>query len=431
MALIANGRVTPNAFDWNGWTNGILPSIEEHSEKKLQLLRDYLILYLKILCQKNLGRRTFPITIIDGFAGGGVYSGGKDGSPLVLLRAIQEAEFEINRGRQLHLKIEATFYFVEENKDAFHCLTEQIKNSPYKTSMGVSTFLFHGRFDDHVNGIVDDIKRRHPRGGGRSIFFLDQCGYAKVLPKTVHKIHTELSHKAEFIINFAIDWLADFLNDSSDFRKIIDQFELGSLINVEELLSIKARLSDWRYLVESKFGNAFRTASGLPYFSPFYIEPADNHRGYWLLHLAPVPRARFAMTEIHWQNANGSKHYGPRGLDILGYKPTEDTSLYLKGMSFDEQTREQCQELLASDLAGLMRNRFGNGTTVQALGVHCCNDTIADTAMLKAALASLASREEIRIFSPNGNGKRSKTISDTDIIHPIQQFTLNFGTSGS
>ncbi len=122
MGVTVNAQVESKAFNWKEWQKGILPALEPHSEKKLQLLRDYLVLYLKILCQRNLGKTTFPISIVDGFAGGALYSGHKDGSPLVLLKAIEEAEFEVNRGRQIHIKIQPIFYFIEENKYAFECL---------------------------------------------------------------------------------------------------------------------------------------------------------------------------------------------------------------------------------------------------------------------------------------------------------------------
>ncbi len=308
----------------------------------------------------------------------------------------------------------------------YRALNHQIRNSIYSPTIGVSTFLFRGKFNQHIGAVLADIKRRHPRGGGRSMFFLDQCGYSKVSPKTIHKIHTELSSKAEFIVNFAIGWLADTLNDASDFKKIIADFDLSEYVNLVEILAIKARLSDWRYLIEAKFGEAFRKASGLPFFSPFYIEPVDNHRGYWLLHLAPVARARFAMTQIHWQNANGSKHYGPKGLGILGYKPDGDDTLYLNGMSFDVDTRTECKEALVTDLAKVIRSQFKDGTTVQELSIHCCNDTIADISMLKAALASLSEREDIVVLSGGGNEKRSQSINDTDIIQSNRQFRLSF-----
>ena len=35
-------------FDWKQWKSGQLPTLELHSEKKLELLRDYLVLYLQI-----------------------------------------------------------------------------------------------------------------------------------------------------------------------------------------------------------------------------------------------------------------------------------------------------------------------------------------------------------------------------------------------
>jgi len=36
-------------FYWRHWQAGNLPVLEDHSEKKLDLLRDYLVLYLELL----------------------------------------------------------------------------------------------------------------------------------------------------------------------------------------------------------------------------------------------------------------------------------------------------------------------------------------------------------------------------------------------
>ena len=80
-------------FDWKNWKKGLLPPLEPHSEGKLQVLRDYVEDYICILCSDSFGRDIFRITIVDGFAGGGVYALDKKGSPHVLLEAVETAEF--------------------------------------------------------------------------------------------------------------------------------------------------------------------------------------------------------------------------------------------------------------------------------------------------------------------------------------------------
>lgn len=83
-------------FYWKHWQSEKLPELEDHSEKKLELLRDYLVLYLEIVMKGTSGKEEQYVTLIDGFAGGGLYNGNKLGSPITILKAVEEAEARIN-----------------------------------------------------------------------------------------------------------------------------------------------------------------------------------------------------------------------------------------------------------------------------------------------------------------------------------------------
>ena len=165
------------SFMWGQWRNGSLPVLADHSRKKLQLLQDYVILYLQIVCKNVGGKETQPITFVDGFAGGGAYAGGDFGSPITLLRAVQAAEAAINVDRSRKpIRINPTFYFVEREREAFACLEHTLRVSEFAPLIGKSIHLLQGDFAVHADAIVQGIRQRHPRGGGRTIFFLDQCG---------------------------------------------------------------------------------------------------------------------------------------------------------------------------------------------------------------------------------------------------------------
>lgn len=414
----------PSSFSWSDWRDGQLPSLADHSGKKLDLLRDYIVLYLQIVCKNVGGKDTQPINFVDGFAGGGLYRDEKVGSPLVLLQAVREAEALINTTRRKKMTISPTFYFIEKNAQAFDCLVAALQAAGYGEEIGKSIKLIRGDFGENADSVVDDILVRHPRGGGRTIFFLDQCGYVQVSPRLIGRLHARLSQKSEFIVNFAIDWLNDFLSQNTGYEQILTNLDINEHVSLRELLELKDSLPDWRYVVESKIGEGLRRASGLPFFSPFYIQPEDNHRGYWLLHLAPVARARAAMTTIHWRTANRSKHYGPRGLGILSYKRDADQSLYLAGMSFNETTRVECSNLLVEDLAQVIRDDFKEGTTFKAFEEYCTNRTIADEAMLAEAIWKLVDDQTLRVTSPSGQEKRGRTLSDEDRINYSRQMPL-------
>ncbi|MFA5263914.1 MAG: three-Cys-motif partner protein TcmP, partial [Opitutaceae bacterium] len=317
-----------------------------------------------------------------------------------------------------------TLDFVERERDAFACLEHTLRGSEFAAQLANNIHLIHGDLNDHADAIVHAIQQRHPRGGGRTIFFLDQCGYVQVPPSLITRIHRQLSQKSEFIVNFAIDWLSDFLSDSDGYRHILDHLGLAPHIQLDELLQLKQSLADWRYMVEARIGQGLQAATGLPFFSPFYIEPEDNHRGYWLLHLAPHARARSAMTSIHWKVSNRSRHYGSLGLEILAYKPDSDPSLYLHGMSFNDDTRTECKRLLVDDLGRLVRDHYAEGISTRALEDYCCNRTIADTDMLHEALWTLADADILEIKSPTGKGKRARSLERDDLILPNRQIML-------
>ena len=90
-----------NRYDWR---NG-LPVLENHSRCKHEIIRDYLIRYMCVVTKGFLPyqNKTFNLTIVDGFAGGGKYSyqnSEVDGSPLILLNAVQAASSLIQIERE-------------------------------------------------------------------------------------------------------------------------------------------------------------------------------------------------------------------------------------------------------------------------------------------------------------------------------------------
>jgi hypothetical protein len=127
---------------------------------------------------------------------------------------------------------------------------------------------------------------------------------------------------------------------------------------------------------------------------------------------------------VHWKTANRSKHYGPRGLGILYYKPDLDQSLYLDGMSFNQSTREECSKLLTEDLARTIRDDFPDGISSKALEEYCTNRTIADSTMLAEAIWKLVDEQVVRVMSPSGQEKRGRTLADEDQIFYSRQIPL-------
>ena len=200
------------------WTPGSkAPLIEPHSEKKHEILKDYLIHYLKIRT-KGPYVKNFHLTLIDGFAGGGEYTdmegGVALGSPLIMLEAIKEAQaiIDIERGTKglSPVKISPHFWFVEKDKNVFQYLKNLLKEKGcdprrYK--------LINGKFTRVSDKIISSIKQT--RANTNCIFVLDQYGYTDVLFSTISKIFFELP-KAEVILTFAVDYMIGFLTDKDN-----------------------------------------------------------------------------------------------------------------------------------------------------------------------------------------------------------------------
>jgi len=338
------------------------------------------------------------------------------------MKAIRVAEARVNEmGRTVKIKVDAHYYFVDEQKAALDCLKQQIQQSDYRSEIDRSIFFVHGQFEAKYQNVVHCAKARYKQGG-RVIFFLDQSGYSHVKPSTLRAISKDLNYKAEFIINIAIEWFNDFLQGTDEFRKIFNGMEIGDKKTFDSLLELKERRNaDWRYMIEAELGPKFWHASGCQYWSPFYIRPEQSHRGYWLLHLAPRDAARYAMASVHWKNGNSFRHYGQPGLRMLAYDPASNAEGYFNGWAFDEYTKKQSVAILTSQLSMQIWDKHQSGITVAELIRLNCNDSIADQELFLQAIRAATDAGEAKLKGPNRGPKRSSTVSFDDIIIPNRQ----------
>jgi three-Cys-motif partner protein len=110
--------------------------------------------------------------------------------------------------------VDCHFYFVDLKKNHCDCLTLHLRQSQYAKDLGRSIFVLNSSFVEAQEKIIQACQQRHTRGGSRVIFFLDQCGWGEVPAPLLRSISSRLHQKAEFILNFGIDWLADFADEN-------------------------------------------------------------------------------------------------------------------------------------------------------------------------------------------------------------------------
>lgn len=143
-----------------------------------------------------------------------------------------------------------------------------------------------------------------------------------------------------------------------------------------------------------------------------------------MLHLAGSARARSAMTEIHWSKANRSKHYGHLGYDMLSYKPTLDQTLFIDGMSFDDEAKLKCGDVLRSDFARLLRDSHADGITFKGFVDQISNKVMATAPMVENVVWELCQTRDFEVVTPTGRAKKKPSFADEDRILPRRQFIL-------
>ena len=165
------------------------------------------------------------VKVVDGFAGGGVYSmegtgAIHEGSPLYLMRAMKRAEAHIKTTRTKDFQLNAEFIYIEKKREIARYLdsTLDARAPQYYPDWRKRTTIAQGAFDDHIDTI---LAQSGPKSDSRRmIFILDQYGYTDVPMGTIRKIFARLKN-AEVILTFNVDSLINFLNDKNvrDFER--------------------------------------------------------------------------------------------------------------------------------------------------------------------------------------------------------------------
>lgn len=399
------------------------PTLYVHSVRKHEVLRAYLSRYLKILnSQPHIDY--FRLTLVDGFAGGGLYQHEQSsdlvlGSPFIFLTAIQQALDEINFERKKLLTLDAHYFFVEFNPRALEYLHQELVNRGFGSSITDGRIrLLKGEFTTHAPQIIDFIRQKGRKG--RSIFLLDQYGYKDVPFPLLQQLFKELPH-AEVVLTFAIDALGDFLSNNSQSRQILERLGIRRSIDLNRIAQAKGD-SDRRAIVQRIFSSIIREESGAEFYTPFFIFSRESNRDYWLVHLSRHVRARDEMALLHWELKNYFKHNGGAGLDMFGYKPDNDPLVtgqsFFPDFNFDEEDRQRSVSQLCEQLMEIIL-RHPSGISFKDLLESTCNSTPASSALYRDALGRLLEEGDIYVTHPHGiRRQKGSSIENVDIIRP-------------
>lgn len=377
------------------------PRIEEHSKAKLAVLRSYLRAYFDRL-GSNLRRDELKLDLVDGFAGGGSFRDGGDivpGTPLIMLEEFEAAKERLNEDRRKKLRLDCKFYFTEKELPHTDHLKKTLKERGY-TQDDNNIVVRNGRFEDELESILAEIRRRQPLAG-RSIFLLDQTGFNQVAMRLVRRIFSELQ-TAEVILTFAAEVLINTLHVSPAMIQAVSPLEMteSQIRSMIELRSDEVG----RALAQRALRLHILARTGATYDTPFFVRPGKSRRALWLLHLSRHPVARDVMIERHWDNRNTFEHYGHGGFGMLGWEALESKKLPLFhfGGNDEQKMRDGLLNSMPKELARLVSEQ---PITVDAFRREIANDTTARYSDIYMTLLKLFQEKEFDILRPDGKAR--------------------------
>lgn len=146
---------------------------EAHTEAKHGLLRAFFTKWISVHSEFFAKQGSGVVRVYDGFAGPGVYAGGEQGSPLILVDSLLENPRLITRWGS----VSYDFQFVEKHRGRATKLEEQLSalearaRNEGRWSKRLVWTVTCGRYEDHVPG--------PPKAAHTALFlFLDPFGYS-------------------------------------------------------------------------------------------------------------------------------------------------------------------------------------------------------------------------------------------------------------
>ncbi len=401
------------------WVEGA--TLEEHSRRKHKILSEYFAEYLAVRCQRPQQEK-FRLAIVDGFAGGGRYSCGSPGSPLIFIEELGRTTAAINARRAAKgfapMQVECLLIFNDANKAAVNMLKEHV--APVLMEALGTHGMLHLRVEymtKYFEAAYPDIKRMLALGRYTNVIFnLDQCGHSRVDRDTLMDIMR--SHpSAEIFYTFAIQSLLTYLKKQDPAGLAKQLLPFGITTDDLEVLEGGISKGSWLGAAERLVFNTFKTCA--PFGSPFSIHNPSGWR-YWFIHFANSYRARQVYNNVLHRNSTSQAHFGRSGLDMLAYDPShDDGSLYL----FDADGREQARDELMSDIPRLIS---GSGDAIDVgsfyEGIYNATPSHADDIHSAIILSP-----DIRVITQAGGERRTPhSIKPTDVLKLNPQKSFHF-----
>lgn len=406
------------------------PPLDQHSAVKHSIVESYIYRYITtVMAPATIPKLT--LTLVDGFSGGGSYiheSTGEivDGTPLLMLRAVNAARVKLNVGRKVARHVDAEFIFVDKNPATVEHLNHWVR---CRCSEGAieqqdvqKSLAINNSFLAELPNIVERVKAR--KGGGRAIFLLDQYNY-HAIPMRILKWLMSALPGAEVVLTFNVDSLVTFLSDNQKNRKPLREIDLEPYVPWDQLQYLKTQ-RDWRATLQRNLAHGIKRETGAPYMTLFFVRPfRANAWSYWLVHLSQRYRAHDVMKQLHWEHSSEFGHELEPGLFTLGYNARRDTEhTGQDSLVFGKSSEELCIDQLSENFARQIASS-SSAVTVKQLFETNISNTMADESRLQTVIHRLHSQKEIVVSSEASKARRpSKYYNSTDILEHSKQIIL-------
>jgi hypothetical protein len=137
--------------------------LDAHTAAKHRILGAYLSAWLPIMATHNP-----KLLLIDGFAGPGRYTGGEEGSPLVMVRSLLD-----NSQRSRIEGREISFVFVESDRRRYERLAAEVETLQPRLPPRARILPIQGSFTDVAERLLAEVTNLAP-----TFAFIDPFGYA-------------------------------------------------------------------------------------------------------------------------------------------------------------------------------------------------------------------------------------------------------------
>jgi three-Cys-motif partner protein len=407
------------------WAKGEI--LDDHSRRKHKIIREYFADYLRVRCQLPMQSK-FRLAIVDGFAGGGRYSCGTPGSPIIFIEELRRAEEELNITRATHgmalIEIECLLVLNDLTRDTIELLKSHV--APLEAKIKDSSSRLHLQvkyLNNKFESAYPAIKQLLNQGRYPSVLFnLDTSGHSHVEMPTLIDIMKSYRYP-EIFYTFIIDSLIAFLRKRNPALLQAQLAHIG--VSSDKLRELEGSLlsrREWLGTAERMVFDSFRRCA--PFVSPFSIHNPTGWR-YWLIHFSNSYRARQVYNNILHNNSSVQAHFGRSGLNMLAYDPVHEIGdLYL----FDDPGRERSRAELFDDIPRLIAES-GDAIAVEDFYAAAYNITPAHSDDVHAMIIE---NPDTEVITPAGGERRkAETIAVGDTIKLKRQRSFPMFLSGS